>query len=407
MNLVGKSFMAIKNGVFFEKLYIYLFIRKKIYKLFDIIFSRRKINRKKIVFVNYYGAGYGDSSKAIVDYIIENNLDYELVWLLDKRKDDGSSLPKQVKKVAYFSIKSLNELSTAKIWIDNCRKEYFPRKKTEQIYIQTWHGALALKKIEADAPSLSSQYTNMARQDSKNIDVILNGYNFMTNIFKNSFWYSGPILNIGTPRSDIFFDEKKIIGCKQNIFELYRIDSDTKVLLYAPTFRQGHNLGVYRLEYLQLKETLERKFSKNWKILVRLHPNLHYLASDLALPETVINVTTHKDMQELLCASDIVITDYSSLMFDFFILKRPVFLYCPDFDEYTGKDREFYFNMQDLPFSMAQSNKELCDIICSFDFTEYLENIKKFKNRVGVFENGTACSSLFNWLENQFINKKK
>lgn len=407
MNLVGKSFMAIKNGVFFEKLYIYLFIRKRMYKLFDVIFSMQKINEKKIVFVNYFGAGYGDNSKAIIDYIIENNLDYELIWLLDKRKDDGTSLPKQVKKVAYYSIKSLSELSTAKIWIDNCRKEYFPQKKTGQIYIQTWHGDLSLKKIEADAPTLSDHYINMAKQDSKNIDVILNGYNFMTNIFKNSFWYSGPILNIGTPRSDIFFDEKKIVSGRQKIFELYGLDSDTKILLYAPTFRKAHNLDVYRLEYLQLEETLKRKFSGKWKILVKLHPNLHYLATDLTLPEAVINVTTYKDMQELLCASDIVITDYSSLMFDFCILKRPVFLYCFDFNEYTGKDRELYFNMRELPFSIALSNKELCDNIHLFDFAEYLKKIRKFQNSVGICENGVACSSLFNWLESHFIDKKK
>lgn len=403
MRIIKKCIEAIKEGKLIYKVHRHLFITKKIYKLYNFISKWQKINEKKIVFVSYYGAGYGDNPKAIADYIIENNLNYELVWLLDTNKNDGLDMPKEVKKVKYGSIRSLYELSTAKIWVDNCRKQYFPKKKKGQIYIQTWHGSLALKKIEADAPSLSIQYVNMAKKDSSAIDIILSGCEFKTNVYKNSFWYSGEVLNIGTPRADVFFNEEKILQNKKKVLDFYNLEDDAKILMYAPTFRQSYNLDIYKLDYSKLENTLKNKFGGKWKMIVRLHPNIVHLADALELPSDVLNVTTYKDMQELLCASDIVITDYSGLMFDFYILDRPLFLFCSDFIEYTSSDRELYFDFEKMPFSISKTNKELCDNICKFDMMKYLSEIENFRNMIGFCESGNACSYLLNWLNEKSI----
>ena len=399
MRIIKKCIEAIKEGQFIYKVRRYLFITRKFYRLYNLISKWQKINEKKIVFVSYYGAGYGDNPKAIADYIIENNLNYELVWLLDTNKNDGSDMPKKVKKVKYGSIRSLYELSTAKIWVDNCRKQYFPKKKKGQIYIQTWHGSLALKKIEADAPSLPIQYVNMAKKDSSAIDVILSGCDFKTNVYKNSFWYSGEVLNIGTPRADVFFNEEKILQNKKKVLDFYNLEDDAKILMYAPTFRQSHNLDIYKLDYSKLESVLVHKFGGKWKIIVRLHPNIAHLADELQLPNTVLNVTSYKDMQELLCASDIVVTDYSGLMFDFYIMNRPLFLFCTDFEEYTSKDRELYFELKEVPFDLAKSNGELCDIIKEFDYQKYLSNVEIFRKKIGFCEKGTSCIDLFNWIK--------
>lgn len=403
MKKVCKIYKVIKDGVFLEKVYRHLFLSKKIYKIYNFIAPLNRINTNKIVFVNYYGSGFGDNPKAIAEYIIKNNLHYELVWLLDKNKDDGSDLPKEIRIVKYCSLRSLYELSSAKIWIDNCRKQYFPKKKKGQIYIQTWHGSLALKKIEADAPFLPQQYVKMAKNDSKNIDVILNSYDFMTNIFKNSFWYSGEVLNIGTPRADAFFNDEKIFQNKKKVFNFYKLEDDVNILMYAPTFRQSHNLDIYKLDYPQLENILVNKFGGKWRIIVRLHPNILHLADELQLPNTVLNVTNYKDMQELLCASDVVITDYSSLMFDFYIMNRPVFLFCTDLEEYTSKDRELYFDIRELPFDLAEDNETLCKKINSFNYDNYLKDIQNFKDSVGFCEHGTASRSLFDWI-NENLN---
>lgn len=399
MRIIKKCIEAIKDGQLIYKVHRHLFITRKFYKLYNFISKWQKINEKKIVFVSYYGAGYGDNPKAIADYIIENNLNFELVWLLDTNKNDGLDMPKEVKKVKYGSIRSLYELSTAKVWVDNCRKQYFPKKKKGQIYIQTWHGSLALKKIEADAPSLPIQYVNMAKNDSSVIDVILSGCEFKTNVYKNSFWYSGEVLNIGTPRADVFFNEEKVLQNKKKVLDFYNLEDDAKILMYAPTFRQSHNLDIYKLDYSKLESVLLHKFGGKWKIIVRLHPNIAHLADELQLPNTVLNVTSYKDMQELLCASDIVVTDYSGLMFDFYIMNRPLFLFCTDFEEYTSKDRELYFDFKELPFDLSHSNEELCDRINEFDYQKYLSNVEIFRKKIGFCEKGTSCIDLFNWIK--------
>lgn len=398
MRIIKKCIEAIKEGKLIYKVHRHLFITKKIYKLYNFISKWQKINEKKIVFVSYYGAGYGDNPKAIANYIIENNLNFELVWLLDTNKNDGLDMPKEVKKVKYGSIRSLYELSTAKIWVDNCRKQYFPKKKKGQIYIQTWHGSLALKKIEADAPSLPIQYVNMAKNDSSVIDVILSGCEFKTNVYKNSFWYSGEVLNIGTPRADVFFNEEKILQNKKKVLDFYNLEDDAKILMYAPTFRQSHNLDIYNLDYSKLESVLVHKFGGKWKIIVRLHPNIAHLADELRLPNTVLNVTSYKDMQELLCASDIVITDYSGLMFDFYIMNRPLFLFCTDFNEYTSKDRDLYFDFKELPFDLAKSNGELCDRIKEFDYQKYLSNVEIFRKKIGFCEAGYSCIEIIKYI---------
>ena len=399
MRIIKKCIEAIKDGQLIYKVHRHLFITRKFYKLYNFISKWQKINEKKIVFVSYYGAGYGDNPKAIADYIIENNLNFELVWLLDTNKNDGLDMPKEVKKVKYGSIRSLYELSTAKVWVDNCRKQYFPKKKKGQIYIQTWHGSLALKKIEADAPSLPIQYVNMAKNDSSVIDVILSGCEFKTNVYKNSFWYSGEVLNIGTPRADVFFNEEKVLQNKKKVLDFYNLEDDVKILMYAPTFRQSHNLDIYKLDYSKLESILVHKFGGKWKIIVRLHPNIAHLADELQLPNTVLNVTSYKDMQELLCASDIVVTDYSGLMFDFYIMNRPLFLFCTDLEEYTSKDRELYFDFKELPFDLAKSNGELCDRIKEFDYQKSLSNVEIFRKKIGFCEKGTSCIDLFNWIK--------
>lgn len=398
MRIIKKCIEAIKDGQLIYKVHRHLFITRKFYKLYNFISKWQKINEKKIVFVSYYGAGYGDNPKAIADYIIENNLNFELVWLLDTNKNDGLDMPKEVKKVKYGSIRSLYELSTAKVWVDNCRKQYFPKKKKGQIYIQTWHGSLALKKIEADAPSLPIQYVNMAKNDSSVIDVILSGCEFKTNVYKNSFWYSGEVLNIGTPRADVFFNEEKILQNKKKVLDFYNLEDDVKILMYAPTFRQSHNLDIYKLDYSKLENTLVNKFGGKWKIIVRLHPNIAHLADELQLPNTVLNVTSYKDMQELLCASDIVVTDYSGLMFDFYIMNRPLFLFCTDLEEYTSKDRELYFDFKELPFDLAKSNGELCDRIKEFDYQKYFSDVNLFKKNIGFCEAGYSCIEIIKYI---------
>ena len=173
-----------------------------IYKILGILFNLFPIDTKKVVVSNFWGKGYNDNPKYVIEKLHKMYPEIKIVWLL---KDMKTEMPQYIKKVKYKSIKSIYEYSTAIIWIDNSRKQYFPPKRKKQKYIQLWHGGISMKKIEAAAADkLDNSYIKMAKKDSKAIDYAISNSSYRTNIFKNDFWYDGKILEYGSPRNDIF-----------------------------------------------------------------------------------------------------------------------------------------------------------------------------------------------------------
>ena len=174
------------------------------FKLFMYLFRIFKVKNNKIVVSNYFGKGYSDNAKYVCDEMLSQNLDVDIVWLCKNKND--SSIPKKIRIVKYNSIKGLYELATAKIWIDNCRKSYHMIKRRNQIYIQLWHGGIGMKKVEQLAEkSLDHTYIKNAKNDSKMMDYAISNSLYRTKIYKESFWYSGEVLELGCPRNDVFF----------------------------------------------------------------------------------------------------------------------------------------------------------------------------------------------------------
>ena len=215
-----------------------------------------KVKDNKIVISSYFGRGYGGNSKYIVSSLFQQNVNYDIVWLVQDTKEE---MPIGIRTVKYNSIKAIYELVTARLWIDNARKAEYVRKRKKQFYIQTWHGCLALKKIEKDAEkALPKYYIKSAIQDSKMANLMVSNSKFCTNLYKNSFWYNGKIIECGSPRNDIIvnYDEKS----KKVIKGKFNIDNNIKVVLYAPTFRKNKNLDIYDVNYKKLTEVLNKKF---------------------------------------------------------------------------------------------------------------------------------------------------
>lgn len=348
------------------------------------------IKSNKIVIMNYYGKGYGDNAKYIVEYLLKNKIDCEIVWICNHLNEQ---FPSEVRIVKNNSIKSIFELVTAKIWIDNSRKYIETRKRKNQFYIQTWHSPLRLKKIEKDAKDyLSDYYIKQAINDASLTNLMISGSKFCTNIYKNAFWYNGNILEIGTPRCDIFFNMQS--EAKERVYSSLGIKENEKIVLYAPTFRNNLNLDVYKFNYLEILKVLENKFGGTWKIVIRLHPNVSKYFSDFNYNEKIINGTAYSDMQELLYVSDLLITDFSSCMFDMAIAKKKCILFAKDLIEYQVNDRDFYFEINELPFSFAKNEDELIKVISNFDENEYYMKIAEFEKIIGSCENGLATKKL-------------
>lgn len=363
------------------------------------IFHLFPIKKNKVFLYSYYGSQYGCNPKYITEYILQQTPKgkYDLVWALNDLKN--SDIRHGIRKVKTMSIRYFYEMCTAKVIITNFRTTDFFIKRKNQYYIQTWHSSLRLKRIEKDAIKyLPKQYVEMAKKDSGKCDLLLSGCGYSTEIFRRSFWYDGEIFTHGTPRNDVFF-QKGIVDKDKLLYQL-NIERGTKIVLYAPTFRKNNDLTVYNLDYKALVKALKKKFGGNWICLIKLHPHLLPYSQQLrSAAGDVKDVTSFHDIQQLLYITDFLITDYSSLMFDYSITNKPCYLYVPDEMEYMKKERELYFKLSEIPFIKAYSNQDLSEKIQQLDLVQYQKSLKSFHHRIGSYETGRACEKLLNRIE--------
>ena len=357
--------------------------------LFSTFFKYLPISSRKIVFANFNGKGYGDNPKYIAEEILRQELKYDLVWLVD---NSYSFYKKGIRCVSIHSRKGRFELSTAKVIINNVKNSLPYEKKSGQYYIQTWHGDLPLKYIEGEVEDrLSPEYISQTKEDSKRIDLLLSGSRFMSDIYQQAFWYKGEILEAGLPRNDIFF--RSTPGIVRHVKLLFNIPDTTRIALYAPTFRDDK----WRFEFPHFQtiiSCLEQKTDNKWVVIIRLHPNDLSRTAEINYSEQVINGTFYPDQQEIEKAADLLITDYSSMMLDFMLQKKPVVLYSTDLDHFEQARglRSIYY---DLPLPICQNEVELKDALLSFQDNAYRESVTTFLNhRIGSFDSGIASKTV-------------
>lgn len=352
------------------------------------------VQKNKIVCCNMKGKRYGDNPKYIVDEIIRQNLDYDIVWLM---KDEyEADLPKEVRKGKYNLFSIIYELATARFWIDSNTKYVGMLKRKNQYYIQTWHGSYGIKKVYGDIPDKITYFDKRIIQyNSKIQDLVLSNSRTTTEIFRRAFWYQGKILECGSPRNDIFFENPEIYV--RQVREYFKL-KDQKIVLYAPTYRPDFRIADMRLDFERLLENLEKKFDGNWVVLVRLHPeNIMDAKRFIRYTNKVINATNYSVMQELLAASDILISDYSSCILDFVTGGKTCFLYATDVEKYKD-EKGTYFDMHKLPFPLAENNDELVHNILTFDEKQYRIKLKQLFERVGLCDNGNASKQVVEWI---------
>ena len=358
------------------------------------IITHLSIKKNKVVFLSHLGKSYSCNPKYLCEYLAKQyKWKFDLVWVYTENAGIPKDLPKGVRAVKHYSYQYLCEISTAHYVVSNTRISdwvYFNKRKG-QIYIQTWHSSLRLKKIEGDA-DLGQDYETFARKDSAKTDYIISGCEFSTRIFEHSFWYDGIILKTGTPRIDYL---KNITKTEMNaIYSKAHLATNIHYVLYAPTFRKGNDLSAYNLDYNSLIQSLTMKFGGVWKVLFRLHPNLQDLVTVDDLGDFCQDMTRYSDMQELLCISDILITDYSSSMFDMAFLGKPCILYVNDLENYLCNERGLYFDIKSLPFIVVQTNDELHQAIMDYNKEIYDRGISSFMKQIGSYEYGDACEKI-------------
>lgn len=350
--------------------------------LLQHLFFLVPIQQNKVVFSSFRGKQYGESPMHISNILESSNLD--IVWILDEHVDSSSN----IRRVCPNTLKEIYELSTAKVWVDNCRKDMWIRKRKGQYYVQTWHGNIALKKIEKDAEDkLSGAYVASAKHDSQMVDLFISGSRWQTDLYRKSFWYSGEIIEAGCPRSDIFYisnNEKY-----ETVRDFYSISKETKIVLYAPTFRQDKRMDCYDMDYESVISCLEQFWGGDWVMLIRLHPNLSSMHNFIHYNEKILNGSLYQDISDLVISSNLLITDYSTCMFDAMEAGRPAILYASDMEQYKD-ERGMYFSFNELPFPLAETNDQLQNIIKNFSLIEYADRTNSFMSELGIVQDGRA-----------------
>lgn len=383
-------------------------------KLYGNILSRRYCKELSVVPGRvmcwaYNFKQYGCNPRYLSEYILENYPDMEIYWVFRKGVD-VSAVDKRIKVVRFKTREYYELLATAEFLVTNSRTapyRIYWHKRPEQKYLMLWHAGVALKRIEADAEDkLGYSYVQRAKLDSKACDLMISGSRMHTELIHRSFWYDGDILECGIPRNDIFFNGTKIESARQQVLEYFNIEPTTKIVLYAPTFRSIHSKSIepYRIDWSRMEGALKKMLNaEKVRIIVRLHPNLigRVDTSPLVDFDNVSDGTKYHDMQELLAASDLLITDYSSSMFDFSLMGKPCLLYATDVHQYN---RGYYFNIHELPYPLAESGDELLEVIETFDRSEYENRTHNFfANHVGSKEYGDASEQIAEWMRKHSI----
>lgn len=360
------------------------------------------IQKDKVVFLNFDGRGFGDNPKYIAEEVFRQKLPWKLIWLV-RNTDD---VPDRIKKVRLGGLRAFYELSTAKIIISNCKNNiplaYITQKKKHQYYLQTWHGDFALKFIEKEIEdTFSPEYIVRSKIDSEATDAILSGNKQFSVILKESFWLPShcAILEFGVPRNDLYFKGEEL---KNRLKERYGFSLNDRILLYAPTFRDDFNISCYNIDFEKLKRVLPHSSNTVWKIIIRLHPRVSSKANLFCYNDGIIDGSAYSDQQELCMISDGLITDYSSIMGDFMLMRKPVFLYVPDLERYADKSkgrglRDFYFQ---LPFPFCHNQQELESHLLAFDEANYSERLCLFMQKYyDSFDDGHASERVVNYLK--------
>lgn len=368
----------------------------------------------QVVAWNYWGMGYYEQCKYIVEELHRRDKSIKVYWVI--KESVKAVFPDWVIPVRLGSYEYFEVMGKSRVLVTNVNAPSLKKyKRNFQYFIFTWHGIGPTKRVEwdsLDSRALVNYDIGIMRDRWNAADIMIAGSDFCHHVYRKSFLYDGDIENWGYPRNDIFF---KGISYKNKIKEQFSIEKDKKIMLYAPTFR--HELmkskdkdrlkEIYDIDLSVVRKAAEEKFGSKFAILYRFHPFVYSFVDITAYRQYGIDVTYYSDMQELLTATDILLTDYSSSMWDFSLMRKPVFLCYHDAEEYEAKYNGFYVFPDEYPYPKGHSTEELCQAIMSFDDKEYQKRLDDWFARFGSYDEGKASERVANRILDVFNNPAK
>lgn len=369
-------------------------VRNKTITLY--VFNKMKLKENWVVFESFMGRNCSGQPKYVYKYLQKAYGDkYKCIWVVDRK---GVEIPGKHKTCKRFSLKYYYYMNRSKYWVNNMRQPLSIPRREETVMLATWHGT-PLKRLVFDMDDVHSanpRYKDIVFKQTRAWDYLLSDNPFSTERFQSCFRFEKEkILEYGYPANDpMYASDREEQAAK--IKEKLGIPKDKKVILYAPTWRddQFYEAGQYGFELDLDVNRLQEEFGDEYVLLLRLH---YFIVDQLDLSkygDFTVDGSSYDDITDLYLISDMLITDYSSVFFDYANLKRPVLYYTYDLDKYRDVLRGFYLDMEkDLPGPLLLTNDEVVDAIKNIDKIkeQYKDRYEEFYNRFCCVDDGHAA----------------
>ena len=344
-------------------------------------FSSAKLS-DSILFESFQGKVIGDNPYAIFQEVLSRNPSFELLFTVSSK----TKAPEGAKGVRHGSFAWLKALASSKVLVNNTNFPGYFRKRSGQTYIQTWHGT-PLKRLGRDIADVvpTGSYLRMMDREASYWDYLVSPSAYCSEIFPSTFGYKGTILETGYPRNDILINQA---SKRDLIRRSLGIADGQQVVLYAPTWRDSQRTATGNWKPVNF---LPGSLGDNVTVLFRGHTNTHS-AHTAQVARGTIDVTNYKNVAELYLAADVLVTDYSSSMFDFSVTGKPMIFLATDFDDYVAK-RGFYFDFEQLaPGPILRDSSFLRKALESIDSqrAEYAQRYLDWQMKFNKLEDGLA-----------------
>jgi CDP-glycerol glycerophosphotransferase len=342
-----------------------------------------------VLFETFAGKAAGDNPGALCKELASRDEDLELVFSV---MDYSVEVPEGARPVIRFSREYFELLGRARYLLVNASLPYFFRKREGQLYFQTWHGS-PLKRIAHDRPHLDFFNWHHRRQlliARDGWDYLLSQSEFCSRSLSSAFRYDGPLMELGYPRNDQMLADDAA-DVRRRVRRSLGIEDHQRVILYAPTWRDNLRVGrVFdKVLYLDPHEVVERL--DDAVVLVRGHYNSVRAAEDVDPDRRVIDVTRYPDIADLYVAADAMVTDYSSVFFDFVLTDKPMVFLAPDLVEYRDDNRGFYLDYHEtVPGPVVLTTAEVVETLRGPD--TYAARREAFREEFTPHDDGKAAA---------------
>jgi CDP-glycerol glycerophosphotransferase len=351
--------------------------------------SRSKPLQQSVLFESFSGKQVGDSPLDIAVELQKTHPELSLIWTITPGQNQA---PAGMVGLKQGSTRWLKALARSKYLVNNANFPSYFRKRDGQIYLQTWHGT-PLKMIGNDIRNnrTSKVYQDTMIRESGYWDYLISPNAYCSKIFPKAFNSKAQLLEVGYPRNDrlisLASDERQSIRQSLGVS-----DPSQTLVLYAPTWRdaeRGSKGGWEAVDYLDENSQLPTGYT----LLYRGHANTH-ASHKKRTADNVIDVTLYPDVANLFIAADVLVTDYSSVMFDFSVTGKPIIFLTPDIESYE-RDRGFYFDFRsEAPGPILLSAPEVLEALTKLPklSKDYAEKYRAWRDKFNPKDDGNATA---------------